>query len=281
MFNPYSISKCLLSVVNFAANESSIGTSIFRDKNHGDVYHSWDHSSKFSDTSLENIKRNVFTSLSIARNKLKTASGLFLTLGTSFVHTISPDHLGGEPSNSPDANGAAGVIVSNCHKQPSQMFKKRLLSVDETVDSLSIAIDNVVKFNCNIKVGLTISPIRHTRDGLIENQRSKAMLVQAVHTLCELERFKNVVNYFPSYELVMDELRDYRWYADDLVHLSKPAEEAVYCMFEDYYLSSKCREVNKEIMEAVMMFSHRPIVMGLAYRDHLLRTLKKFDEVRS
>src|SRR4029079_810166 len=106
-------------------------------------------------------------------------------------------------------------VVANCHKVPTDKFRKRLLTIGEVVTALENVFERLLAVNPTCKIIFTISPVRHLRDGFVENNRSKSTLIQAVHQLTDLH--KNIF-YFPAYELVIDDLRDYRFYAEDMVH---------------------------------------------------------------
>jgi len=165
-------------------------------------------------------------------NESKT---LIITFGTAWIYEFKQ----------------TGKIVANCHKIPQNNFTKRLLKVDEIVDAYS----NILKQLTHLNIIFTVSPVRHTKDGLHENNLSKATLHLAINTLTE--QFKNC-NYFPAYELVIDELRDYRFFKDDLVHPSEMAVNYVWKKFGETYFSEETLQLNEQIDKIQKALNHKP-----------------------
>ena len=158
---------------------------------------------------------------------LKNADWLILTLGSSFAYKIENDR-----------------VVANCHKVPTDKFEKKLFSAEEIAAVLNQMIADLKIFNPNLKVVFTISPVRHLRDGFVENNRSKANLISAVHQL--VEQHSNVF-YFPSYELIIDDLRDYRFFAEDMVHPNYAATQYVWEKFLSVCVDDESQSLMKEI----------------------------------
>lgn len=189
------------------------------------------------------------------RNLLKSSTQLFITLGTAWVYR----HL--------DSN----LVVANCHKVPQKEFVKELLSVDVITESLSKIITLVKTFNLKINITFTVSPVRHTKDGIVENSRSKAHLIAAVHNVID----SNQVNYFPSYELMMDELRDYRFYASDMLHPSKQAIDYIWEQFVEVHAFAKAKETLKKIGSIRKRMDHKPFNEESAEHKVFLRKLNQ------
>jgi hypothetical protein len=149
----------------------------------------------------------------------------------------------------------AGSVAANNHKAPANWFEKRLLAADEVYRLLQAGIEQLLQFNPHLQVIFTISPVRHLREGVIENNRSKAVLIQAVHQL--VEQYEQLY-YFPAYELVIDDLRDYRFYAEDLVHPNYQATQYVWEKFVEACMTPETRALMKEIAEINLACQHKP-----------------------
>src|SRR5207342_20284 len=171
---------------------------------------------------------------------LKEAKWLFITLGSSFTYILK------------DQNKA----VANCHRAPANWFSKKLLPIDEMLAVLDEMLHRLFDFNPGLQVVFTISPVRHIRDGVIENNRSKARLIEVAHQL--VNKF-NRTYYFPAYELVIDVLRDYRFYDKDLVHPNYAATKYVLETFMEYYVEPESRILAEEIRKLQVSGKHKPL----------------------
>ena len=233
-FNPFSI---LTSIRACILGDSLPTKDFFFHNNlwrHSDFHGSYSHPDKKSCIHRAN------ESIVKAHSFISNISKVVITLGTAYVY---------EEINS-------GHIVNNCHKRPTQDFSKRLLSTDEIIKTLKESINLLDQSSTNsINYIFTISPVRHIKDGIIENQRSKARLIEAIHTT--VEAYDNV-SYFPAYEYLLDDLRDYRFYGRDLVHPSKEAVDYIYEKFEDTYLSENDHELRQQIIQINQSLNHRP-----------------------
>ena len=218
-----------------------------------DRFISWDASSKF----CKGNRWGLLTKLTETRKAFKQALGssshLFITFGTAWAYVLNED----------------GMIVSNCHKAPGDRFTKTLTESDEIVRVWIPMIEELNRLMPDLKVVFTVSPVRHIRDGMVQNNQSKAVLLDAVRQICE--QTESV--YFPSYEIVIDELRDYRFFKQDRIH---PSEEAI-----DYVWSrlveSACTHETNALMEEIVRYrklkSHIPI--GDNQSKHELRMAEK------
>lgn len=239
LYNPASIANILTLCDNdddeevYAAVRSSI---ISRDG----IYLSWLTDSKTYGTSETEIADTLVSKLSEMRNALAAAAVLIVTFGTSWIYELS---------DSP------GYIVSNCHKFPSKDFIRRRLSVDEIVSTWKSTVELLRTINPDLRLIFTVSPIRHLKDGFEGNARSKATLLLACERLCtEIEG----ADYFPAYEIITDDLRDYRFYADDLLHPSGQAVTYVWEKFCKRYLSEQSRQIIAEGEKITKAMNHRP-----------------------
>ena len=205
---------------------------------HNELWHSFNFHSDMSQPSLKEAIQLANSQQIQLQQALQEASFCFITLGTAWVYIY----------NSTD------TIVANCHKLPSQHFSKRLLSVEEITESLSHITALLKQFNPSITVVFTISPVRHIKDGFFENQVSKSQLFAALYPLIT----DNKSLYFPAYELLLDELRDYRFYANDMVHPSEMAINYIWERLVATYIDSATQADMKQVDNIQKGLSHRP-----------------------
>lgn len=212
IYNPISLGKALSKITKgecYTVNDLYESTG---------KWLSFDHHGSFSDRDQSVVLEKINASITEAHHHLKDCHTLFLTFGSAWVYEY------------PDAG-----IVANCHKLPAKTFAKRLLTVNEIMTYYEELIGDLTHFNPKLNIIFTVSPVRHTRDGLHENNLSKSTLLLAVNTLVEQHPH---CTYFPAYELVMDELRDYRFFKEDLVHPTDMAIQYIWeklgaCFFDD------------------------------------------------
>jgi hypothetical protein len=204
------------------------------------LWYSFLHHSTFSSPSKEKCLEIINSEQFKAYEFIKNSKHLLVTFGTARVYYL-------KATNEP---------VANCHKVPAKEFENRLLSVDEIVLSWSRLFDNLLIKTPDIKVIFTISPVRHWKDGAIGNQQSKSILNVAVHEL--VAKFPNNAFYFPSYEILMDDLRDYRYYADDMLHPSRVAVDYIWEKFKGALIDSKSALLIGEIEKIIAAVNHRP-----------------------
>jgi hypothetical protein len=148
-----------------------------------------------------------------------------------------------------------GEGVANCHRAPAKWFKKHLLAIDETVSVLENCVEQLLEFNSKLKIVFTLSPVRHVRDGVVENNRSKARLLEAVH---HMVAWHDGISYFPAYELVIDVLRDYRFYDIELVHPNYMATEFVLEKFTESFIDEQAKDMMEDLRKIVIASKHKP-----------------------
>lgn len=233
LFDPVSVCQSLTSYIY----QQQYSEKDFFQLN--ELWHSWQHHSRFSHTDLSTAVQNINQSQAEAHQFLKEADWLIITLGSSFHYRLVNE---------------AYAPVANCHRAPAQWFQKHLLSIDEMIAKLDNAIHQTFHFNSKINIIFTISPVRHIRDGVIENNRSKGRLIEVVHHL--VNKFDRLY-YFPSYEIVIDVLRDYRFYDIDMVHPNYLATDYVLQQFMQAYMSSETIALNKELKSISIARKHR------------------------
>ena len=210
---------------------------------HDGLWHSMAHHGSFSRATKEEAEKAVAESIETMQRALEEVTVVIVTFGTAWVYELSA--ISHQPS----------VIVGNCHKMPEKWFSRRRLTVEEIVE----AWQPILAQYADKKWLFTVSPIRHVRDGLHENQVSKATLLMAVERLVESQKSKVESRYFPSYEIVMDELRDYRFYADDLVHPSNMAVEYIWERFCETFCTSQTINAMHLAHKEWKFAHHRPL----------------------
>ncbi len=206
---------------------------------HNERWHSFEAHSSLSDPDKNILIDRLNKELINTRNYIKNATHIILTPGTSWIYRQAVN-------NSP---------VANCHKLPQVNFKKEISKVEEIEESLNSLVDNIRELNTSAQIIFTISPVRHIKDGLVENQLSKSILFVAVHNTILRH---NLTSYFPSYEILMDELRDYRFYAEDMLHPSKSGIDYIWEKFIYSWFSPEAQRVLREIETIQKGLSHRP-----------------------
>ena len=238
LFNPASICKAVISYTKGKLyNESELFY-------YNELWGSWNHHTKFSRPHKTDALELINEEQKNAGSWIKQADWILITLGSSFVY----ENMNAE--NAEDYNN----VVANCHKVPIDKFNHRLLDIDEIKSMLSFMIEQVKQVNPTVNFIFTISPVRHLREGFIENNRSKAALITAVHTLCNNED----VFYFPAYELIIDDLRDYRFYAEDMVHPNYAATNYVWEKFIQVAINEDSQQLMKEIAVIIAAKNHKP-----------------------
>jgi hypothetical protein len=239
LFNPVSVTEAIAAYID---NKPITKADIFQ---YNETWHSWKHHSRFSGITAEDCIEKINTSINVAHNYLKDADYLMITLGSAWVYTLTENAI----------NAKTGSVAANNHKAPSDWFAKRLMNAEETKQVLQNMLKELFHFNPELKLIFTISPVRHLREGVVENNRSKAVLIQAVHHL--VEQYE-ALYYFPAYELVIDDLRDYRFYAEDLVHPNFQATQYVWEKFTEACMDTETKILLKEIAEINLAYQHKP-----------------------
>lgn len=236
IFNPVSIENLLKRAVNkIDFTESDI---FF----HNELWHCYEVHSELSHSDKDVFLKTLNELIATTHNQILSLSHCFITLGTSWVYR----------------NVASKQIVANCHKVPQKEFTKELLSIAAIEESLANIINILYAINPNCSVVFTVSPVRHIKDGFIENTLSKAHLISALQSILKTEHYKLNTEYFPSFEIMMDELRDYRFYADDLLHPSKMAVDYIWERFAEAMISKESQLTMEEIATIQKGLAHRP-----------------------
>ena len=234
LYNPWSISKAINLLLK--------GKPYTQDQlfNNQGLWHSFDYHGAFSHPDKNEALENINTSFATAQSFLKNTNRLIITLGTANVFVYKK----------------TSEIVANCHKIPGNEFERKRLSIKTIVEKLSSAFEQLKHQNPDLQIISTVSPIRHIRDGLIENQKSKATLLLALEKISSNLDF---VNYFPAYEILLDDLRDYRFYKVDLIHPSQMAVDYIWNLFKESFFNTETKNLMLEIEKIVSASEHQPI----------------------
>lgn len=254
LYNPLSIAKALRQMLDGKVYTMD---DLF---DSGGQWHSWMHHSSFSSADADECLNRINSRLEKAASALPRTSWLVMTWGTAFVYEKDSE------------------VVGNCHKQPDRLFTRRLLDVDTICGEWNDTLREAKQRFPGLKVMLSVSPIRHLKDGLHGNQISKSVLLLAIDRLC---RELDFCHYFPSYEIVMDELRDYRFYAEDMLHPSPLAVKYIWECFCSTYMSKDTQRVMKEWADIQKGLAHRPFNPDSdAYRRFLSQIVLKIEELK-
>lgn len=257
LYNPASAAACIDRLITgkpFMENE------LFY---HNGLWHSFLHHGRFSAPSLPRALSGINERLMFSAEFLRKADFLILTFGTAWVFELK----------------SSGMTVSNCHKVPASGFRRFRLSVDQVVAAVNFSLGQLRKINPDIRVIITVSPVRHLKDGATGNQLSKATLLLAAEKLVQSAGNDSTV-YFPAYELMMDELRDYRYYAEDMVHPSPAAVDFIWEKFTGWFLDKESRQIAGKLFPLLQARSHRPINKETAeYQVFVQSQLKKITEM--
>ena len=249
IFNPVSLEKLIRRCVE---NRQFTENDIFL---HNELWHCFEVHSELSNLDKNTFLNSLNELIDVTHQQLNNATHIIITLGTSWVYR----------------NIEANEIVANCHKVPQKQFTKELLTIEETEKSLKNIISLVHSVNPNCNFIFTVSPVRHTKDGFVENTLSKAHLIAALHT----SSFQlTTSNYFPSYEIMVDELRDYRFYAEDMLHPNQTAIDYIWIKFFENYISESEFRLMNAICEIQRALKHRPFNPNTERRQNFLSSLE-------
>ena len=240
LINPFGVIFNAFSIENLVERSINLRYYTLDDVHqNGEQFFCYDVHSSFNALTKEVVLSDLNATLDQVHHFLKTCDVLILTLGTSWVYQrIANDQ-----------------IVANCHKVEAKKFEKRLLTTEENFKSLDLIVFEVLKLNPKMRIITTVSPVRHTKDGMVENNVSKSRLIDALY---QLDSKYDEVDYFPSYELVMDDLRDYRFYKDDLIHPSTQAVNYIWEQFSATYFSDSTITLIQKINKINAALAHRP-----------------------
>ena len=251
LFHPKAIEKLILKAVN--SEKFSEKDVFFLNER----WHCFDVHSDLSNSSKEELLINLNNALELTIKQLNKSTHIIITLGTAWVYRLL------ETNN----------FVSNCHKVAQKQFSKELLSVEEINNSLESIISGIRKVNKEASIIFTVSPVRHLKDGFVENQLSKSHLITAIHKIVTSSAVE--IYYFPSYELMMDELRDYRFYSEDLIHPNQTAINYIWERFKMTWIDENIFSTMEEVETIQKGLSHKPFNPNSEQHQRFLETLSK------
>jgi hypothetical protein len=255
IFNPISIERIVERIVK---KEFFTTQDIFY---HNESWHCFEGHSQLNHSNKEAFLRNLNQILESSAQEINELSHCIITFGTSWVYR----------------NLKINQIVANCHKIPQNQFVKQILTVEEISKSIENTIRLLQAINKDIKFIFTISPVRHIKDGFVENNVSKSLLITAVYRICEQQ---TDATYFPSYEIMMDELRDYRFYADDMLHPNRVAVNYIWGKFKDNFINDNLTQYLDEIENIQKSLHHKPFDENSAqHKDFLARLYAKIEKI--
>lgn len=256
LFNPVSVAE---AITDYIEEKTYTEDDLFL---LNECWHSWKHHSRYSGITTSDALDKINTSIIDTHIALKEADHIMITLGSAWVYMLT--------ENAP--NYKQGNVAANNHKAPSDWFSKKLMTTEDVLTVLDNMIHRLFHFNPKLQIIFTISPVRHLREGVIENNKSKAVLIQAVHHL--VEKFEGLY-YFPAYELVIDDLRDYRFYAEDLVHPNFHATQYVWEKFTGACMLDTTKQLLKEIAAINLAVQHKPFNPATAQHQQFLKTYQE------
>ncbi len=226
-------------------------------------WHCYDAHSRLSHPSKSDLLEQLNDQIDKTHQFLVSASHVIITLGTAWAYRLIE----------------TDAYVANCHKVPQKKFLKELLSVATISESLDAITSMISSINPNVRFIFTVSPVRHLKDGFIENTQSKAHLISAIHDFLNgSPSIKHSASYFPSYEIMMDELRDYRFYKEDMLHPNTTAIDYIWERFQEVYISEDTTDVMESVATIQKGLAHRPVNPISAAHQTFLAQLKKKQE---
>ena len=236
LFHPLAIEK----FIDFAVSKKQFTENdIFF---HNELWHCFDAHSDLSNPDREELLVSLNAVVQSTKIAIEQASHVIITYGTSWVYK----------------NIESNEVVANCHKVPQKQFEKSILSIETIQKSIRNTIDLIQKVNSKCCVIFTVSPVRHIKDGFVENQWSKANLISSIHQVIQTEHLKLNTGYFPSYEIMMDELRDYRFYSEDMLHPNQVAIDYIWKRFKETTISDAVFTTMEEVENIQKSLMHRP-----------------------
>ncbi|MDF1570674.1 MAG: GSCFA domain-containing protein [Bacteroidales bacterium] len=258
IYNPFSIRNAIEALMY---KDSYTIEDLNR---HDELWFSFDHYTKFSDPDQHEAVRKINVAFEKAKARFHASGRLILTFGTAYIYALKLN----------------GRIVNNCHKIPAREFNRRRLTIGEITGAYADLIKKILIHRPDMQLLFTVSPVRHLKDGFVENQRSKAILLLAIDQL--VKTFPGTCDYFPSYEIMMDDLRDYRYYDNDLVHPNELGMNYISELFREHCLDARAQQVAGELDPLLKTLSHRPLHTETeAYRKFTAATGERIRKLKS
>ncbi len=255
LFHPKAIEALICNAIE---GKRYTENDIFK---HNEQWHCFNAHSKLSDTSKRDLLEVLNAQVEVTQKQIQESSHIIITLGTSWVYRFLESNQ----------------IVANCHKVPQKQFKKELLTIEEIYQSLDKIVSLIASVNKAVVVIFTVSPVRHLKDGFVENTQSKSHLISAIHQF--LHQKSSITNlnsfYFPSYEIMMDELRDYRFYAEDMIHPNQTAINYIWEKFLEVWVHNDAKKVMSEVDHIQKAMGHKPFNPNSEAHKKFLQNLEQ------
>jgi hypothetical protein len=251
LFHPLAIERVITNAVH---------EKVYTEKDvffQNEQWHCFEAHSKLSQTSKDDLLHTLNESVKLTQQYLQESTHVIITLGTAWVYRfIETD-----------------TIVANCHKVPQKKFSKELMQVDEVIQSLRTIESLIKSVNPKVSIVFTVSPVRHIKDGFIENTQSKAHLVSAIHNVLS-HRAQSRCFYFPSYEIMLDELRDYRFYNEDMLHPSNVAINYIWEKFKQVWITQESEKILNDVEVVQKGLLHKPFNSNSVAHQQFLQNLE-------
>ena len=249
LFHPVAIERLISHTIN---KKQYFDEDLFFQN---ERWHCFDVHSELSAASKEALLKNLNDTVKGFYKQLQKASHIIITLGTAWVYRLISDDL----------------IVANCHKVPQKKFLKELLSVDKISESLDATIKLIRDLNKNVEIVITVSPVRHLKDGFVENSLSKSHLISGIHQIVDKREH---INYFPSYEIMLDDLRDYRFYKKDMIHPNEVAIEYIWEYVKKTWIDEEVYPLMNKVGNVRKALAHQPFNKGSKSHKQFLLSLE-------
>lgn len=250
LFHPKAIETLIENTINQKAYSE---IDVFFNN---EQWHCFDAHSKLDNPSKEDLLNELNKQINSTYKKIQEATHIIITFGTGWIYRFLE----------------SDKIVANCHKLPQKQFKKELLSIDEIIESLKNIVTQIGRVNTKASIIFTVSPVRHIKDGFIENTHSKAHLLSAIHNVIPL--FGDGGLYFPSYEIMMDELRDYRFYAEDMIHPNQIAINYIWECFKEVWIADTVIKTMDNVDSIQKGLQHKPFNPNSEAHQQFLQKLE-------
>lgn len=251
LFHPFAIENLITNAIN---EKEYTNEDVFF---HNELWHSYDTHSKLSASSKEVLLNELNKQVKLTYKNITESTHIIITIGTAWVYR----HI------------ASDYIVANCHKVPQKHFLKELLSVDDVFNSLQSITSLLKSVNNEVSIIFTISPVRHLKDGFVENTQSKAHLISAIHSFLAQPSVSKCY-YFPSYEIMLDELRDYRFYEEDMLHPNKTAIDYIWEKFKNVWIAKETFTTLQEVEQIQKDLAHKPFYPNSEKHKQFLQKLE-------
>jgi len=250
VYNPLSVKQNLEALIE---NKQYVKSDLFQ---YSDRWVSFDHHSRFSGHDPESCLEQINRRIDFSAKKLKETDFLIITMGTAWIYKLAD----------------SGKVVSNCHKFPSKLFKRELLKPEDIVQNYKVLINALLEINPQIRIIFTVSPVRHWKDGPVQNTLSKSILFLTIH---ELLSIFDCTEYFPAYEIAIDDLRDYRFYGADMLHPNSQMTDYMWNKFCQVYLDDETIKIMKDLEKLIHAIQHKPFFPGsVQHREFIMKHIE-------